>query len=152
MKKLQCVIHSPSDNTSLIKKRIAQTLINKTSNLSVSIKSPFETNAEDILNADGLLIGTTENLASMAGATKDFFDRTYYDLLEKKAGLPTAIWIRAGHDGTGTLMQFNSIIKGLRWKLVQDILICKGNWNEKFIDQCTELSLGLAIGLETNIY
>ena len=49
-------------------------------------------------------------------------------------------------------MQFNSIIKGLRWKLVQDILICKGNWNEKFIDQCTELSLGLAIGLETNIY
>ena len=107
---------------------------------------------EDILNADGLLIGTTENLASMAGATKDFFDRTYYDLIEKKAGLPTAIWIRAGHDGTGTLMQFNSIIKGLRWKLVQDILICKGNWNEKFIDQCTELSLGLAIGLETNIY
>ena len=152
MKILQCVIHSPSDNTSLIKQRIAQTLINKTSNLSVSIKSPFETNAEDILKADGLLIGTTENLASMAGATKDFFDRTYYDLIEKKAGLPIAIWIRAGHDGTGTLMQFNSIIKGLRWKLVQDILICKGNWNEKFIDQCTELSLGLAIGLETNIY
>ena len=152
MKKLQCVIHSPSDNTPSIKKRITQTLINETSNLSVSIKSPFETNAEDIINADGLLIGTTENLASMAGATKDFFDRTYYDLIEKKAGLPTAIWIRAGHDGTGTLMQFNSIIKGLRWKLVQDILICKGNWNEKFIDQCTELSLGLAIGLETNIY
>ena len=50
MKKLQCVIHSPSDNTSLIKKRIAQTLINETSNLSVSIKSPFETIAEDILN------------------------------------------------------------------------------------------------------
>ena len=79
-------------------------------------------------------------------------DGSGYDLIEKKAGLPTAIWIRAGHDGTGTLMQFNSIIKGLRWKLVQDILICKGNWNEKFIDQCTELSLGLAIGLETNIY
>ena len=82
----------------------------------------------------------------------DYSRQTYYDLIEKKAGLPTAIWIRAGHDGTGTLMQFNSIIKGLRWKLVQDILICKGNWNEKFIDQCTELSLGLAIGLETNIY
>ena len=95
MKKLQFVIHSPSDNTSSIKKRITQTLINETSNLSVSIKSPFETNAEDILNADGLLIGTTENLASMAGATKDFFDRTYYDLIEKKAGIQKAIWIRA---------------------------------------------------------
>ena len=96
MKKLQCVIHSPSTNTFLIKKKITQTLLNETLNLSVSVKSPFETNAEDILYADGLLIGTTENLASMAGATKDFFDRTYYDLIEKKAGLPTAIWIRAG--------------------------------------------------------
>ena len=56
MKKLQCVIHSPSDNTSLIKKRITQTLIKETSNLLVSIKSPFETNAEDILNADGLVL------------------------------------------------------------------------------------------------
>lgn len=152
MKKLQCVIHSPSTNTSLIKKKITQSLLNETSNLSVSVKSPFETNAEDILYADGLLIGTTENLASMAGATKDFFDRTYYELIEKKAGLPIAVWIRAGHDGTGTLMQFNSIIKGLRWKLVQDILICKGDWDKKFIDQCTELSLGLAIGIESNIY
>ena len=84
MKKLQCVIHAPSNNTLLIKQKVTGALIEKTSNLDISIASPFETNAKDILEADGLLIGTTENLASMACATKDFFDRTYCDLLGKK--------------------------------------------------------------------
>ena len=152
MKKLQCVIHAPSNNTLLIKQKVTGALIEKTSNLDISIASPFETNAIDILEADGLLIGTTENLASMAGATKDFFDRTYCDLLGKKEGLPIVIWVRAGHDGTGTVKQLTGIITGLRWKLVQKILVCQGEWSKRFIDECTELGLGLAIGLESNIY
>ena len=58
----------------------------ETSNLNIIIKNPFFANTEDILKADGLLIGTTENLASMAGATKDFFDRNYYNVIEKERG------------------------------------------------------------------
>ena len=152
MKKLQCIIHAPSSNTLLIKQKVTEALIENTSNLDISISTPFETNAKDILEADGLLIGTTENLASMAGATKDFFDRTYYDLLEKKEGLPIVIWVRAGHDGTGTVKQLTGIIAGLRWKLVQKILVCHGEWSKRFIDECTELGLGLALGLESNVY
>ena len=29
------------------------------------------------------------------------------------------------------------------------ILICKGPWQNKFVDQCINLSLGFAIGLES---
>ena len=29
---------------------------------------------------------------------------------------------------------------------------CKGPWQNKFVDQCINLSLGFAIGLESNIY
>ena len=152
MKKLQCIIHAPSSNTLLIKQKVTKALIEKTSNLDVSILNPFEAKAKDILEADGLLLGTTENLASMAGATKDFFDRTYYDLLGKKEGLPIVIWVRAGHDGTGTVKQLTGIIAGLRWKLVQQVLVCHGEWSKRFIDECTELGLGLAIGLESNVY
>ena len=152
MKTLLCIIHSPSNNTSLIEQKVSEKLKSETSNLNIIIKNPFFANTEDILKADGLLIGTTENLASMAGATKDFFDRNYYNVIEKKEGMPVAVWIRAGHDGTGTTIQMKSIIKGLKWRLVQEILICKGPWREKFIVQCINLSLGFAIGLESNIY
>ena len=152
MKTLLCIIHSPSNNTSLIEQKVSEKLKSETSNLNIIIKNPFFANTEDILKADGLLIGTTENLASMAGATKDFFDRNYYNVIEKKEGMPVAVWIRAGHDGTGTTIQMKSIIKGLKWRLVQEILICKGPWQKMFIDQCINLSLGFAIGLESNIY
>lgn len=152
MKTLLCIIHSPSNNTSLIEQKVSEKLKSETSNLNIIIKNPFFANTEDILKADGLLIGTTENLASMAGATKDFFDRNYYNVIEKKEGMPVAVWIRAGHDGTGTTIQMKSIIKGLKWRLVQEILICKGPWQNKFFDQCINLSLGFAIGLESNIY
>ena len=73
MKKLQCIIHSPSPNTMLIQEEITKILLKETSNLIISVKSPFDTDADDILNSDGVLIGTTENLSSMAGATKRFF-------------------------------------------------------------------------------
>ena len=152
MKTLLCIIHSPSNNTSLIEQKVSEKLKSETSNLNIIIKNPFSANSEDILKADGLLIGTTENLASMAGATKDFFDRNYYNVIEKKEGMPVAVWIRAGHDGTGTTFQMKSILKGLKWRLVQEILICKGPWQSKFVDQCISLSLGFAIGLESNIY
>ena len=152
MKTLLCIIHSPSNNTSLIEQKVSEKLKSETSNLNIIIKNPFFANTEDILKADGLLIGTTENLASMAGATKDFFDRNYYNVIEKKEGMPVAVWIRAGHDGTGTTLQMKSIIKGLKWRLVQDILVCKGSWNKSFVDDCTDLCIGFSIGLETNIY
>ena len=73
-------------------------------------------------------------------------------LLNKKEGLPIVVWIRAGHDGTGSTRQIKSIISGLKWRLVQDILVCKGSWNKSFVDDCTDLCIGFSIGLETNIY
>ena len=36
---------------------------------------------EDLLSADGYLFVTPENLATMAGLMKDFFDRCYYPVL-----------------------------------------------------------------------
>ena len=53
----------------------------------------------DVLAADGYLFATPENLASMAGLMKDFFDRIYYDALDRVNGRPYAVIIAAGTDG-----------------------------------------------------
>ncbi|EHA14906.1 multimeric flavodoxin WrbA, partial [Halomonas sp. HAL1] len=74
-----------------------------------------------------------------------------YNCIDKTEGLPFAFYIRAGHDGTGTCRAIKSISKGLSWKLVQDPLICRGKFQEEFIDQCEELGLAMAASLESGI-
>ncbi|WP_296403057.1 NAD(P)H-dependent oxidoreductase [Psychrobacter sp.] len=152
VKTILIVAHAPSPNT----QKLAQAAFNGANHLDINVnvilKTPQKTQAEDVLAADAILIGTTENLAYMAGLTKDFFDRCYYPVLEKKQGLPLAVYIRAGQDGTGTKRALKAITTGLRWEWVQDALILKGDWQEAFITQVEELAMTLAVGVEAGIY
>jgi multimeric flavodoxin WrbA len=149
MKTLLVVFHTPSDNTLKMCDSVAHAAKQyEAVDFKVIIKTPFEANAEDVLNCDAIILGTTENLGYMSGALKDFFDRIYYPCLEQKQGLPVAAIIRAGNDGTGTQRALETILTGLRWRWVQTPLICKGDWNEKFLMECAELSEGISIALE----
>ncbi len=151
-KTLLIVAHAPSSNT----KKLAEAAYNGANhtdiNVNVVLKSPQDTQPEDVLAADALLLGTTENLAYMAGLTKDFFDRCYYPVLEEKQGMPFAVYIRAGHDGTGTKLAIKTIITGLRWSWIQEALILQGEWQDSFIEQVEELAMTLAAGVEAGIY
>ena len=88
----------------------------------------------------------------MSGALKDFFDRTYYAVLEEKQGLPYALYVRAGHDGTGTCRAVETITTGLRWNAVREPLVCRGDWQDDFLDQCRELGTLMAAGLEAGVF
>ncbi|MDF1628837.1 MAG: NAD(P)H-dependent oxidoreductase [Alcanivoracaceae bacterium] len=153
-KRLLIVAHAPSDNTRTLAEAALRGACHPDLSCSIEAicKPPLETQPEDVLGADAILLGTTENLAYMAGAMKDFFDRCYYPVLEKKQGLPCTVYIRAGHDGTGTKKALETILTGLRWKLVQDILICRGDWQDEFAGQCEELALTLVAGLDAGVY
>jgi len=122
------------------------------SDVEVIAKTPFEAGPEDVLAANAILLGTTENLGYMSGALKDFFDRTYYPVLEQTEGLSYALYIRAGHDGTGTKRGVETIVTGLRWRAVQEPLICRGGFDEAFIGQCRELGTLMAAGLEAGVF
>ena len=152
-KRLLIVAHAPSDNTRrLLDAVIAGARSEESENLEIAALSPFDAGPEDVLAAGAIILGTTENLGYMSGALKDFFDRTYYPVLEKTQGLPYCLYVRAGHDGTGTRRGVETITTGLRWRAVQEPLICRGEWQENFVDQCRELGTAMATGLDLGIF
>lgn len=151
-KRLLIVSHAPSPNTRKLRDAILEGASHPDiDSVEVVMKPPLETTPEDVLHCDALILGTTENLGYMAGLTKDFFDRCYYPCLEQTQGLPFAFYIRAGHDGTGTHRAIESISTGLRWKLVQEPLICCGEYQSAFEQQCQELGLYMAASLDAGV-
>ena len=153
MKRLLIVAHAPSPNTQRLLDAVLKGARNpEIEGVEVVAKTPFEAGPDDVRAAQAVILGTTENLGYMSGALKDFFDRTYYAVLEEKQGLPYALWIRAGHDGTGTRRAVETIVTGLRWKAVQDPLVCRGGFDAAFVEQCEELGTLVAAGLEAGIF
>lgn len=152
VKTLLIVAHAPSPNTEKLAQAAFAGASHPDIDIHVILKSSQNTQPEDVLAADALLLGTTENLSYMAGLTKDFFDRCYYPVLEKKQGMPFALYIRAGHDGTGTKRAIETIVTGLRWSWAQEALILKGDWQNNFLSQVEELAMSFAAGVEAGIY
>jgi len=151
-KTLLIISHAPSENTQRMLEAIIKGAIHPDiTDVDVKYLAPLDTRAEDIRAAQAVIIGTTENLGYMAGLIKDVFDRCYYDCLDHTQGLSFCYYIRAGHDGTGTRRAIETITTGLRWRLVQEPLICKGDFDEAFIAQCEELGLTMAASLDAGI-
>jgi len=150
-KRLLIVAHAPSDNTRALRDAAERGALSETG-VEVRVLAPLQAGPDDVLAAQAVILGTTENLGYMSGALKDFFDRAYNPLLERTQGLPYALYIRAGSDGTGTRRGVESIVTGLRWRAVQEPLLCKGTWQPGFIQQCEELGAAMAAGLAAGIF
>ena len=147
------VAQTPSKNTSRLRDAALQSLSSHASAQSdVICKSPLDVRASDLLSCDGLLIGCLENIGALSGLTKDMFDRCYNKWLGQTQALPVGIYIRAGLDGTATKNALNSICGGLKWRLIAAPLIVRGNWQDSFCDQVSELCLGVVLGIDSDIY
>jgi multimeric flavodoxin WrbA len=107
---------------------------------------------DDLLWANGLLIGTPENFGYMAGAVKDFLDRTYYPAQGKVTGLPYAMFVSAGNDGSGAVRALERIAIGYGWNRIAEALIVRGQPGDQALLQCRELGQTMAAGLSCGVY
>ncbi len=107
---------------------------------------------EDLLWANALLIGTPEHFGYMAGAVKDFMDRTFYPAEGKVDGLPYAVFVSAGNDGTGAVNAIDRIAVGYQWKKVAEPVIVRGDITDADLQRCHELGQTLAAGLALGIF
>ena len=163
MKTLLIVYHTMTGGTQQMAEAAAAAA-REQSDVSVKLKRAVDTCADDVLSADGYLFATPENLATMSGLMKDFFDRCYYPVLDRVNGRPYAAMICAGSDGQGALRQIERIATGWRLNAVAPgIIVCTHAQTperilaRKVIDsadlaRCAELGAGLAAGLSLGVF
>lgn len=152
-KRLLIVYHSVSGGTrALLDAAVAGASDPAITEVDLCAKTAFETTADDVRQAHGLLLGTPENFGYMSGALKDFFDRIYYPCLEHTQGLPYGVFIRAGNDGRGALAAIERIATGLRWRCALPPIIARGELTSAALDECHELGQTFAAALEAGVF
>ncbi|MBD8528241.1 flavodoxin family protein [Pseudomarimonas arenosa] len=121
-------------------------------------------NAASVLSSQAIVVVAAENLAALSGRIKDFFDRSYYPLLNKTQGLPFASIICAGSDGDNAQAQLDRIALGLRWRRVaepvrlmmqaqtEQAILAPKTLSEQQRALCQELGELLAEGLAMQIF
>ncbi len=108
--------------------------------------------ADDLLWAQGLLLGTPEHFGYMSGALKDFFDRSFYPAEGRTAGLPYGLFVSAGNDGRGTITAVERIVAGYGWRAIADPVRVVGDPDETALARCRELGGTLIAGLAAGIF
>jgi len=153
VKHLLIVYHTKTGNTGrLADAALAGATCGDVAEVEVRCLTAAGAGPKDLLWADGLLLGTPENLGYMSGAMKDFLDRTFYEVEGKLQPLPCGIFISAGNDGSNALTALRRIMKGYPFEEVQDALIVRGRITGAHLEKARELGMALAMGLEAGIF
>ncbi|MBK88192.1 MAG: flavodoxin [Gammaproteobacteria bacterium] len=153
LKRLVIIYHSKTGNTrAMIDAVIDGAKDPQLNDVDVHVLTAAEAQPEDLLSADGLILGTPENFGYMSGALKDFFDRSFYEVEGRLPPLPYATVINAGNDGSGAIRSIERIANGYPLVQVQEAIIGHGPPDQETLDRCKELGGALAAGLELGVY
>ena len=163
MQQLLIVYHTQTGGT-LQMAQAAATAATQQSSVAVRLEVATAVGPKEMLESSGYLFACPENLAAMSGLMKDFFDRTYYPVLDQIQGRPYAILICAGSDGTNAARQIERIATGWRLKAIADpLIVCTHSQsperilapkqiNAADLARCAELGATIAAGLDLGIY
>ena len=163
MKNLLIVWHSLTGGTAMMVEA-AMAGAEEEAETRLVVKRAASAGPDDLLAADGYIFACPENLASMAGVMKDFFDRAYYPALDQIQGRPYAAMVCAGSDGEGTAHQIARIATGWRLKAIAEPLIVITHaqaptdiFSPKIIsaadlERCRSLGTMMAAGLAMGVF
>jgi multimeric flavodoxin WrbA len=132
--------------------------------ITVQFETAAKATPDALLEAQGYLFACPENLGAMSGVMKDFFDRSYYPVLDRIQGRPYATLICAGSDGSNAARQVERIATGWRLKAIAPpLIVCTHAQSPEAIlrpkqigaadlARCEEIGATLAAGLALGIF
>ena len=163
VKTLLIVFHSLTDGTRQMAEAARAGAVAE-AGCAVRLLHAAQAGPADVLAADGYVFATPENLAAMSGQLKDFFDRSYYPVLDRVNGRPYASLICAGSDGHNAARQIERIATGWRLKAVAEpLIVCTHaqtleailapkQIGDDDLAHCRALGEALATGLVLGVY
>jgi multimeric flavodoxin WrbA len=163
MRTLLIVYHSQTGGTRQMAEAAAEGA-RQEGGVNVRLLHASQACPDDVLQADGYVFATPENLAAISGVLKDFFDRCYHPALERLNGRPFASLICAGSDGHNAARQIDRIATGWRLKAVAEpLIVCTHaqsteailapkQLGEEDLMSCRALGESMAAGLALGVF
>ncbi len=123
--------------------------------VEVVLRSALEASADDVLAADGYLLGTTANFGYMSGALKHFFDTIFLvaggALTDDGSASaitggrkPYGLWVHGRYDTSGAVRSVRSIVQALGWQQSAPVLEVLGDVGESEHASAYELGATIA--------
>lgn len=156
MARLLVVHHVPTPSVrSLADAVVAGASDDAIEGVDVVVRAALEATAEDVLAADGYVLGTPANFGYMSGALKHFLDTIF---LEAGGALtddgsaaaaggdkrPFGLWVHGRYDTTGAVRSVLSIVGALPWRQSADVLEVVGDVGEPEQEAAYELGATVA--------
>ena len=107
MKSILIVYHSKTGGTHQMAAAAARGAASEP-DIATDFTHAADAGPDNLLQVSGYIFATPENLAMMSGMMKDFFDRTYYSVLDRIVGRPYGILVCAGSDGENAARQIHN--------------------------------------------
>jgi multimeric flavodoxin WrbA len=158
MPRLLVVHHSPTRSMqALTEAALAGAKDDAIESVEVVVRPALEATADDVLAADGYLLGTTANFGYMSGALKHFFDTTFLevggaldasgggaDSAGATTGRPFGLYVHGRYDTTGAVRSVLSIVGALGWRQGFDVLEVMGDVGDAETASAYELGATIA--------
>ena len=156
MPRLLVVHHSPTPTVrSVTDAVVAGANDDAIEGVEVVVREALEATADDVLTADGYLLGTTANFGYMSGALKHFFDTIFLEAGgaltdDGSAGSsgtgkkPWGLYVHGRYDTTGAVRSVQTIVGALPWRQSAEVLEILGDPTDEQLAAAYELGGTLA--------
>ncbi len=156
MPRLLVVHHSPTASvTSLTDAVVAGASDGAIEGVEVVVRAALDADADDVLAADGYVLGTPANFGYMSGALKHFFDTIFLQaggtLTDDGSAStthggrkPYGLYVHGRYDTTGAVRSVQAIVGALSWRQAAPVLEVLGDVGDAERESAYELGGTLA--------
>lgn len=156
MPRLLVVHHSPTPSATALRDAVVTGASDDAiEGVEVVVRPALEGDADDVLAADGYVLGTPANFGYMSGALKHFLDSIFLQAGgaladDGSAGTveggrkPYGLYVHGRYDTTGAVRSVESIVGALGWRQAAPVLEVLGEVGEADRESAYELGGTLA--------